>query len=109
MLEKFGAYARGEDPEITAGAIDFGKPLDQQDPTTDADDVKKEVLKFPTCCYACGREGNAQMCISSIPFFKEIIIMAFSCEFCGYRNTEIKHGGGMSENATKITFYVKTP
>jgi zinc finger protein len=69
----------------------------------------KEVLKFPTSCYACGREGDAQMCISSIPFFKEIIIMAFSCEFCGYRNTEIKHGGGMSDHATKITFHVKTP
>lgn len=29
MLEKFGAYAkRDQDPEITAGAIDFSKPLD---------------------------------------------------------------------------------
>ena len=66
-------------------------------------------MKFPTACYACGREGNAQMCIASIPFFKEIIIMAFSCDFCGYRNTDIKHGGGMSEHATKIIFHVKTP
>jgi zinc finger protein len=49
------------------------------------------------------------MCISSIPFFKEIIIMAFSCEHCGYRNTEIKHGGGMSDHATKITFHVNSP
>ena len=49
------------------------------------------------------------MCIASIPFFKEIIIMAFSCEFCGYRNTDIKHGGGMSEHATKIIFNVNKP
>ena len=71
-------------------------------------DVRKEVLKFPTDCYACGRLGDAQMCLSSIPFFKEIIIMAFSCEFCGYRNTEVKHGGGMSDHATKIVFHVQT-
>jgi zinc finger protein len=70
--------------------------------------VKKEVLKFPTACYACGRNGDAQMCLSTIPFFKEIIIMAFSCEFCGYRNTEIKHGGGMSDHATKIVFNVNS-
>jgi len=35
--------------------------------------------------------------------------MAFSCEHCGYRNTEIKHGGGMSDHATKITFHVNSP
>lgn len=46
------------------------------------------------------------MCISSIPFFKEIIIMAYSCDHCGYRNTEIKSGGGIPEKATKITFKV---
>lgn len=49
------------------------------------------------------------MCIASIPFFKEIIIMAFSCEYCGYRNTDIKHGGGMSAHATKIAFHVNKP
>jgi zinc finger protein len=49
------------------------------------------------------------MCIATIPFFKEIIIMAFSCDFCGYRNTEIKGGGGIAEKATKIVFKVETP
>ena len=49
------------------------------------------------------------MCLASIPFFKEIIIMAFSCDYCGYRNTDIKHGGGMSKHGTKIVFHVNTP
>ena len=49
------------------------------------------------------------MCTSSIPFFKEIIIMAFVCEFCGYRNSEIKEGGGIGEKAKKITFSVQEP
>jgi zinc finger protein len=47
-------------------------------------------MHFPTDCYACGRSGEANMCIASIPYFKEIIIMAFVCDHCGYRNTEIK-------------------
>jgi len=46
------------------------------------------------------------MCMSSIPFFKEIIIMAFVCDFCGYRNSEIKEGGGISDRAKKITVNV---
>jgi len=44
------------------------------------------------------------MCCATIPFFKEIIIMAYSCEVCGHKSTEIKQGGGISEKATKITF-----
>lgn len=33
--------------------------------------------------------------------------MAFSCEFCGYRNTEIKQGGGISDMATRIVFKIE--
>lgn len=30
--------------------------------------------------------------------------MAYVCDFCGYRNSEIKEGGGIAEKACKITF-----
>lgn len=46
------------------------------------------------------------MCCATIPYFKEIIIMAYSCDVCGHKSTEIKQGGGISEKATKITFSV---
>lgn len=83
--------------------MDFSVPMEEQKAGND-DDAKKEVLKFPTNCYCCGREGEARMCVATIPFFKEIIIMAFSCEVCGYKNTDIKNGGGISDKGTKITF-----
>ena len=91
--------------------MDFGKSMDDQADNQitheDEENVNKEVLNFPTACYACGLEGPAKMCIASIPFFKEIIIMAFSCDHCGYRNTDIKNGGGISDKATKIVFKVE--
>ena len=46
------------------------------------------------------------MCTATIPYFKEIIIMAFTCDYCGYRSSEIKQGGGISEKAKKIIFKV---
>jgi len=49
------------------------------------------------------------MCTATIPFFKEIIIMAFSCEKCGHKSSEIKQGGGISDKATKITFNFQHP
>lgn len=33
--------------------------------------------------------------------------MAFTCDYCGYRNTEIKQGGGVSDKATRIVFHAK--
>ena len=35
--------------------------------------------------------------------------MAFSCEFCGHKTTEIKQGGGISPKASKITFHLQNP
>jgi zinc finger protein len=88
--------------------MDFSKPIDMQDDQTGGD-VTKEAISFDTYCYACTKEGKCKMCIATIPFFKEIIIMAFSCDYCGHRNAEIKQGGGISAKATKITFEVIKP
>jgi zinc finger protein len=102
------AYAT-KNPEITANAIDFSKPIDDKDnAAVTSDEVKREAIKFPTQCYACTAEGECRMCVATIPYFKEIIIMAFSCELCGHKSTEIKQGGGISPSATRITFDVKT-
>lgn len=35
--------------------------------------------------------------------------MAFSCDKCGHKSTEIKQGGGLSDGGTKIKFDVKKP
>lgn len=115
-MAKLQAYAvRSKDAPITASGMDFAKPFDEQintnpsEESKDDDDASKEVMRFQTYCYCCGKEGEAKMCIASIPFFKEIIIMAFTCEYCGYRNTDIKHGGGVSDKATRIVFHLTKP
>merc|ERR1712019_38437 len=35
--------------------------------------------------------------------------MAFSCEKCGVRSSEVKVGGGISEKGKKMTFRVEKP
>ena len=35
--------------------------------------------------------------------------MCFSCDFCGYRNSEIKEGGGMGDKGKKIVLTVDEP
>jgi zinc finger protein len=110
MLNKLQAFAKRDfDPQITASYIDFSKPIDDKSNVDTKSDPTKELMTFESHCYACSALGEVRMCQATIPFFKEIIIMAFSCEICGHRSAEIKQGGGISDRATKITFKVEKP
>ena len=33
------------------------------------------------------------MCTIEIPYFKELIVMSFVCDYCGAHSTEVKPGG----------------
>lgn len=46
------------------------------------------------------------MCVVTIPFFKELIIMAFTCEHCSAKSSEIKTGGEIGELGKCITLDV---
>lgn len=68
--------------------------------------AKKEVLQFPTDCHACQAPGATCMCVTDIPHFKEVIIMSFSCEQCGFRTNEVKAGGAVPPQGERITLHV---
>jgi len=68
----------------------------------------EEAMKFQADCYCCQEPGENYMCVCTIPFFKEIIITCFKCENCGYKTSEVKGGGGMSEKAIRYTLNVET-
>lgn len=46
------------------------------------------------------------MCTTSVPYFKELIIMSFICEFCGVHSTECKTGGEISLKGKRMTLKV---
>ena len=105
LLAKMKAYAkRGDEEIITAAGMDFSKPVDEQGEHEEGD-ATKEIMIFPNPCDNCQQPGECKMCVATIPFFKDIIIMAYSCDFCGNKSTEIKQGGGISEKATTIVFH----
>lgn len=49
------------------------------------------------------------MLLTKIPFYKETVIVSFSCEHCGYENNEIQPAGEIEPNGCRITLEVKTP
>ena len=67
-----------------------------------------EVISIPDHCPHCYKEGESLTCMTNIPYFKEILIMAFDCAFCGYRNNEIKGGGAIPTFGTSYTCVIKS-
>ena len=82
--------------------IDFTEGIDDQN-----SDINNKVIQFPANCYCCNAPGYLRDCVCSIPYFKEIIISCFKCDVCGYKNTGVRGGGGISEKGTKFTLSVE--
>lgn len=79
-----------------AHKLDHSKTVQEQDL-----DSRLTILQVD--CYGCGAPGELRNFTCEIPFFKEVVIMAFTCDKCGYRNTEVKTIGEMSKFAKRIT------
>jgi len=45
--------------------------------------------------------------VTDIPHFREIVIMAFNCDGCGFRSNEIKAGGAVPELGECTTVHVR--
>jgi len=69
---------------------------------------RKEVIAFPEDCPHCHTRGESNMCVTDIPHFKEIIIMAFNCQECGFKSNEIKGGGAIPDKGTQMTLRVES-
>lgn len=67
----------------------------------------EEVMTFPSSCGACATKCETRMFVTNIPYFQEVIVMASTCDACGYRNSELKPGGRIPEKGKRITLYVK--
>ena len=52
--------------------------------------MRREAVRLPDNCPACGADGYSLTCIADIPHFKEVMIMAFDCEACGFKSSEVK-------------------
>lgn len=71
--------------------------------------VDGEVYELQAECPACAMHCTVNMKKVNIPHFKEVIIMATSCEHCGYRTSDVKTGGAIPEKGKRITLRVETP
>ncbi|KIK58013.1 hypothetical protein GYMLUDRAFT_75097 [Collybiopsis luxurians FD-317 M1] len=73
---------------------------DTIDPDVDEDRPLQEIESL---CMKCGEQGITRMMLTSIPYFREVIVMSFRCEHCGTSNNEIQSAGAIRPEGTLYT------
>ncbi|XP_022009029.1 zinc finger protein ZPR1 homolog isoform X2 [Helianthus annuus] len=87
------AIAQGSSPEFAEALFRYTAP--------------EEVMTFPSTCGACAVSCETRMFLTKIPYFQEVIVMASTCDACGYRNSELKAGGAIPAKGKKVSVAVK--
>lgn len=68
--------------------------------TTDGDDERRPVEEIESLCMNCGKNGMTRLLLTSIPYFREVVIMSFACDHCGTQNNEIQPAGTVQPRGT---------
>ncbi|KAJ8508676.1 hypothetical protein ONZ45_g9081 [Pleurotus djamor] len=70
----------------------------------ETDDLPTQEVE--SLCMKCGEQGVTRLLLTSIPYFREVIVMSFRCEHCGASNNEIQSAGTIRPEGTTYTVRV---
>ena len=57
--------------------------------------------EIESLCMNCGGNGVTRLLLTRIPFFREVVLMSFSCPHCGFRNSEIEPAATIAEQGCR--------
>ncbi|XP_019063758.1 zinc finger protein ZPR1 isoform X2 [Fukomys damarensis] len=72
-----------------------------------AEDEEQQPTEIESLCMNCYRNGMTRLLLTKIPFFREIIVSSFSCEHCGWNNTEIQSAGRIQDLGVRYTLTIR--
>lgn len=67
------------------------------------------VQEIESLCMNCHEQGLTRFLLCSIPYFRDIVIMSFNCEHCGFSNSEVQSTANLAEKGIRITLIVNSP
>ncbi|KAI0791646.1 zf-ZPR1-domain-containing protein [Irpex lacteus] len=94
-------------PTIGKVVADTAKTEESQTTATEEDD-ERPVQEVESLCMKCYKQGVTRMLLTSIPFFREVIVMSFRCEHCGFQNNEIQSAGQIRPEGSVYTARILT-
>lgn len=75
----------------------------EPDSTQTSDEAGKIIQQVESLCMKCGEQGVTRMMLTSIPYFREVVVMSFRCEHCGTTNNEIQSAGAIQYEGSLYT------
>ncbi|EHB11532.1 Zinc finger protein ZPR1 [Heterocephalus glaber] len=72
-----------------------------------AEDEEQQPTEIESLCMNCYCNGMTRLLLTKIPFFREIIVSSFSCEHCGWNNTEIQSAGRIQDQGVCYTLTIR--
>lgn len=111
---KFRFYLRTLEQNKSLGlaaddAVAEERPEIQLPERTETLDLENEVVTFENNCTVCNVMCTTNMKAVKIPHFKEVIVMATTCDKCGHRTNEVKSGGGFEPKGKRVTLRFTCP
>uniref|UniRef100_A0A914Z655 Zinc finger ZPR1-type domain-containing protein n=1 Tax=Panagrolaimus superbus TaxID=310955 RepID=A0A914Z655_9BILA len=73
-----------------------------------ADDGDQVPMEIESLCMQCHENGTTKLMCTRIPYYKQVIVISFLCDHCGFRNNELQSGESVQEFGTEIVLNVKT-
>ncbi|KAH9839907.1 zf-ZPR1-domain-containing protein [Rhodofomes roseus] len=97
-------------PEIRKVADETEKLADKDNTTFESttEDDERPVQEIESLCMRCHEQGVTRLLLTSIPFFREVVIMSFRCESCGFQNNEVQQAGTIRLEGAVYTVRVLT-
>lgn len=88
LFQPVGAVAEHVDRSELPAAGDADAEDGAAKPSTQL--AAGDMMALKSLCMGCGETGITNLLLITIPFFRNVIIMAFECEHCGLRNSEVQ-------------------
>ncbi|ORX36680.1 ZPR1 zinc-finger domain-domain-containing protein [Kockovaella imperatae] len=67
---------------------------------------EREMQEVESLCMRCHDQGVTRLLLTSIPYFKEIVISSFRCDHCGHRDTEIQSAGEIQPKGVNFAVHL---
>ncbi|CAI9542236.1 unnamed protein product [Staurois parvus] len=73
-----------------------------------AEDEEQQPAEIESLCMNCYENGVTRLLLTRVPFFREIIVSSFTCDSCGWTNTEIQSAGRIQEQGVRYSLSVRS-
>jgi zinc finger protein len=72
----------------------------------EGDDQMSEIESY---CVNCGQNGMTRILLTEIPFFRQVVIMSFSCPHCHHHNNELQPAQEIAERGVRLSVNCLSP